>query len=169
MTEKLARRGVTVPRRYAPDVLQLHTAREAMTRDVDTLPEHATMGEARRVLEAGHHGAYPLVDAAGACVGIVTRGDLLMEDLTDDAPVKDIATADVVHVAPDDALLTVLEQISEEGVDHVPVVDHERLVGICTRTDLLRARSRYLEHERPQTGWRLQFRRGSRDGQRVDA
>ena len=154
MTEKLARRGVTVPRRYAPDVLQLHTAREAMTREVETLPEHATMGEARRVLEAGNHGAYPLVDSAGACVGIVTRGDLLMEDLADDAPVKDIATADAVHVAPNDSLLTVLERISEEGVDHVPVLDHERLVGICTRTDLLRARSRYLEHERPQAGWR---------------
>ena len=169
MTEKLARRGVAVPRRYTPDALQLHTAREAMTREVDTLPEHATMREARRVLATGAHGAYPLVDSAGACVGIVTRGDILMEDLADDAPVKDVATADVVHVAPDDSLLTVLEQISEEGVDHVPVVDHERLVGICTRTDLLRARSRYLEHERPQTGWRLQFRRGARDGQRVDA
>jgi chloride channel protein, CIC family len=163
MTEKLARRGVAVPRRYAPDVLQLHSAGEAMTPDVDTLPEHATMAEARRRLEAGGHGAYPLVDEDGALTGVVSRGDLLVRDGADGAPVKEIATTDVVTVAPDDSLLTVLERITEEGVDHVPVVDKGRLVGICTRTDLLRARSRYLEQERPQSGWRPQLRRTERE------
>jgi CIC family chloride channel protein len=44
-TEKLARRGVIVPRRYAPDVLQVHSAREAMTADVVTLPMNATFAE----------------------------------------------------------------------------------------------------------------------------
>jgi CBS domain-containing protein len=74
-----------------------------------------------------------------------------------------------VTVAPDDSLLTVLERITEEGVDHVPVVEHDRLVGICTRTDLLRARGRYLEHERRQAGWRAQFRRATRDDERKTA
>jgi chloride channel protein, CIC family len=169
MTEKLARRGVVVPRRYAPDVLQLHSAREAMSPDVDTLPEDATMADARRLLEAGGHSAYPLLDDAGDCTGIVTRTDLLVRDLPDGAPVKEIASSDVVTVAPDDSLLTVLERITEEGVDHLPVIEHDRLVGICTRTDLLRARSRYLEHERPQSGWRPQFRRTPREPERKTA
>src|SRR5262249_51823312 len=55
MTEKLARRGVIVPRRYAPDVLQLHAVRDAMTTDVEALPVTATMAEARHALEAGRH------------------------------------------------------------------------------------------------------------------
>lgn len=169
MTEKLARRGVVVPRRYAPDVLQLHSAREAMSPDVDTLPEDATMADARRLLEAGGHSAYPLLGDAGDCTGIVTRTDLLVRDLPDGAPVKEIASSDVVTVAPDDSLLTVLERITEEGVDHLPVIEHDRLVGICTRTDLLRARSRYLEHERPQSGWRPQFRRTPREPERKTA
>jgi CIC family chloride channel protein len=169
MTEKLARRGVVVPRRYAPDVLQLHSAREAMSPDVDTLPEDATMADARRLLEAGGHSAYPLLGDAGECTGIVTRTDLLVRDLPDGAPVKEIASSDVVTVAPDDSLLTVLERITEEGVDHLPVIEHDRLVGICTRTDLLRARSRYLEHERPQSGWRPQFRRTPREPERKTA
>jgi chloride channel protein, CIC family len=87
----------------------------------------------------------------------------------DGAPVKEIAARDVVTVAPDDSLLTVLERITEEGVDHVPVLDEGRLVGICTQTDLLRARSRYLEHERPQSGWRPQFRRTAREPDRKTA
>jgi CBS domain-containing protein len=169
MTEKLARRGVIVPRRYAPDVLQLHSAREAMTPDVETLSVDATMVDARRRLEAGGHSAYPLVDEDGVCAGIVSRTDLLLRAVPDDVPVKEIATADVVTVGPDDSLLTVLERITEEGVDHVPVVERDRLIGICTRTDLLRARSRYLEHERRQPGWRPQFRRATRDDERKTA
>jgi CIC family chloride channel protein len=169
LTEKLARRGVTVPRRYAPDALQLHSVRQAMTRDVDTLAEDATVADARRRLEAGGHAAYPLVDEDGSLVGIVSRADVLNRDLPDDAPAKEIASSDVVTVGPYDTLLTVLERITEEGVDHVPVVDNGRLVGICTRTDLLRARSRYLEHERPQSGWRPQFRRAARDDERKTA
>jgi chloride channel protein, CIC family len=169
MTEKLARRGVVVPQRYAPDVLQVHSVREAMTKGVETLPEDGTLADARRVLENGGHGAYPLVDENLALAGIVTRGDLLVRDLADGTPVKEIATADVVTVRPDDTLLTVLERITEDGVDHVPVVDHDRLVGICTRTDLLRARSRYLEHERPQAGWRPRFGRAARNGRRTPA
>ncbi len=169
LTEKLARRGVIVPRRYAPDVRQLHSVHEAMTPDVETLPGHSTLIDARRLLEAGGHGAYPLVDEDGALTGMVSRADLLMREIPDSAPVNEIATADVVTVAPDDSLLTVLERITEEGVDHVPVVEHGRLVGICTRTDLLRARSRYLEHERRQAGWRPQFRRVHRAEERRTA
>ncbi len=167
MTEKLTRRGVIVPRRYAPDALQLHSVREAMTPDVETLPAHATVVDARHRLETAGHGAYPLIDEEGTCTGIVSRADLLVRDVPDDAPLQEIATTDVITVAPDDRLLTVLELITEEGVDHLPVVERNRLVGICTRTDLLRARSRYLEHERRQAGWRPQFRRGQQSERRT--
>ncbi len=169
MTEKLARRGVFVPRRYAPDVLQVHSARDAMTANVETLPVHASIADARRLLEAGGHGAYPLVDDAGNCAGIVSRRDLLVRDIPDAVSVKEVAADEVVTVEPGDSLLTVLERMTEDGVDHVPVVEHDRLVGICTRTDLLRARSRYLEHERRQEGWRPRFRRAQRDGERTTA
>lgn len=92
-----------------------------------------------------------------------------MQDLPDDEPVTRIATADVVSVEPTDNLLTVLECITEEGVDHAPVVEDGRLLGICTRTDLLQARGRYLEHERRQAGWRPQLRRALPDGERKTA
>ncbi|HKA93104.1 MAG TPA: chloride channel protein [Acidimicrobiia bacterium] len=169
MTEKLARRGVAVPRRYAPDVLQVHAVREAMTSNVETLTAHARVADARRLLESDGHAAYPLVDHTGALVGMVTRSDLLVRELPDDASVNEIAHNDVVTVTPSDSLLTLLERITEDDVDHVPVVDHDRLVGICTRTDLLRARSRYLEHERRQAGWRPRLRRTPTDGQRVSS
>ena len=42
----------------------------------------------------------------------------------------------------------------EEGVEHLPVVRDGELVGICTRTAVLRARHHQLDLERPQPGWR---------------
>ena len=41
----------------------------------------------------------------------------------------------------------------EEGVDHLPVVDAGVLVGICTRTDILRARITQQDQERGEAGW----------------
>jgi CBS-domain-containing membrane protein len=40
-------------------------------------------------------------------------------------------------------------------VEHLPVVADGRLVGICTRTDLLRTRLEQIELERSQPGWHL--------------
>jgi H+/Cl- antiporter ClcA/CBS domain-containing protein len=155
MTEKLARRGLRVPRHYEPDVLRTTIVAQVMTRDVETLSPDSTIGEARRLFASGSHSAYPLVDDQHRCVGIVTRGDLLTE-ASDDDQLKTIASANVVSVLPESSLLEVLGLVLDEHIEHVPVVDSEgRLVGICTRTDLLRARARDLEHDRPQRGWQL--------------
>ena len=43
----------------------------------------------------------------------------------------------------------------EEEIEHVPVVDGGRMVGICTRSDILRARRRQFTHDVLEPGWRL--------------
>jgi CBS-domain-containing membrane protein len=59
-----------------------------------------------------------------------------------------------VTVGPADTAQTALRIMVDEQVEHVPVVavDGDRLVGICTRTDLLKVRRRQLDLERPQAG-----------------
>jgi len=158
MTEKLARRGLRVQTEFEVDVLRTTLVRDVMTPVVETLPAAATVGEARRRLAAGPHSAYPLVDDAGRCLGIVTRGDLLRPAVMadDTSPVRDLASRDVVTVRPDDSVLTALQRIVDERIDHVPVAGPDgRLAGICTRTDVLRARHRQLDLEQQQPGWRL--------------
>jgi len=154
MTEKLARRGLRVSGEYEVDVLGTTFVREVMTTDVRTLPADATVGDARKRFEAGGHGAYPVVDPDSRCAGVVARTDVMREDVADDAPILDVASTDLVSVAPGDTLLTALQQILDESVEHLPVLDGGQLVGICTRTDILRARRRQFEHERLQAGWR---------------
>jgi len=164
MTEKLARRGLHVPLDYRPDYLGATTVGAAMVTDVKVLDAGADVGAARRSIGTSLHSAYPLVDDGGHCVGIVSRRDLLEPDATDDTPLAEIASSDVVSVAPGDTLLTALERIVEEEVEHLPVLDEtRRIVGMCTRTDILRARGAHLADDRRQPGWHATWRRSRAD------
>jgi CBS domain-containing protein len=154
MTEKLSRRGLRVQTDFEVDVLRSMVVAQVMSTDVETLPVGASVGDARRRLERGEHGAYPLVDPHGVCVGIIARHDLLATTVDDAEPVTTLAAADVVTAAPDDTLLSALRQMLEEDIGHLPVVVSGRLVGMCTRTDIFNARRVRMEHERLQPGWR---------------
>jgi chloride channel protein, CIC family len=153
MTEKLSRRGLRVHSDLEVDPLRTTTVADVMTSEVRTLPRDAPVADARRLLANGGHGAYPLVDADGGLAGIVARGDVLRWEDSDTRPVREIASADVVTVSPSDPVLTALHMMLEEDVEHLPVVEDGRLVGICTRTDVLHVRRRQLDHERAQGGW----------------
>jgi H+/Cl- antiporter ClcA len=151
MTEKLRRRGLNIGRHYGVDPFTNVRVGEIMTRQVERLPHTATTGDARRRFLAGGHGAYPVCDG-DELVAIVTRGDILRDDCPDDQPLVDHAARQVVTVRPDETAQTALRLMVDEQIEHVPVVDDHRLVGICTRTDLLKVRRRQLELEQPQPG-----------------
>lgn len=152
MTEKLRRRGLRIGRHYGVDPFAGAPVADIMTVEVATLPADATVGQAREKFAGGGHGAYPIVDD-GRLVGIVSRGDLLRDSSSDDAALAEHATRQVVSIGPDDSAQDALRVMVDEHVEHVPVVDDDgALVGICTRTDLLKVRRRQLDLERRQDG-----------------
>jgi H+/Cl- antiporter ClcA/predicted transcriptional regulator len=153
MTEKLARRGLHVRAEYHVDVLASTRVADVMTRDVTTLPATLPIREAIARFQAGGHGAYPLVDETGRCVGVISRPDLLGMPTVDGQRAGDVASRDLVRVAPADPVVEALRLMVEQGVEHVLVMEGDDLVGICTRTDMLRARARLFEHERKEPGW----------------
>lgn len=60
-------------------------------------------------------------------------------------PVLDIASTDIVTIAPTATVRDAQGRLLLEGVDHLPVVnDDGELVGMCTRTDILRTTARGL-------------------------
>jgi len=167
MTDKLTRRGVRVESDYAVDVLAAMSVRDVMTRAVETLDHRATLGEARRRLEGARHGAYPIVDDDGRCLAIIAREDVLQSTGREDDPALESASTDVVTVAPDDSVLTASRVLIGAGIGHLPVVDHDRLVGICTRTDVLQARQRRFEDEARQPGWPVHTNGGAHPRRRA--
>jgi CBS domain-containing protein len=148
MTERLSRRGLRIHHHAEVDALRNATAGSVMSSPVVTVAADATIAETRVLVADGRHGAYPILDEQGHLQGIVSRTDLLADDLGDDAGVLDLARREVVSAGPEASVLDILETIVRERVEHIPIIENDQLVGICTRTDVLAARARQLEDER---------------------
>jgi CBS domain-containing protein len=130
--------------------------RDVMTRDVATVGPETSAKYAAEVLTERGFAALPVVDGDYQLVGIVAEADLLRDRLPADprlhlrrdesAPenvpplvVRGVMTPAVrtVEAAADVADLARL--FVDERIRSVPVLEHERLVGIVSRRDLLRA------------------------------
>src|SRR5262245_27826104 len=92
---------------------------------------------------------YPVICAAGALEGGVTRKDLSRVQLGT-VNLSDVMKRKVVTAYPDEPLRLVVYRMAETGLTRMPVVDRDnpfKLVGMVSLTDLLRARTRDLEEE----------------------
>jgi CBS domain-containing protein len=165
MTEKLARRGASVRTEYAVDHLAHVLVRDAAIRHVVTVRAEDTLEAVRRWLADGAGGAthqgFPVLDAAGRLVGVVTRRDLL--DPAHDATrtVASVVRRRPAVVFEDSTLRDAADHMVVERVGRLPVVrreDPHTVVGIVTRSDLLAAHAPRLRaaHKR---GRRSRLRR----------
>ena len=152
-TERLSRRGIRVGGELTADPLRTTAVADVMNRLVDTVDPTTPAGEVADRIYRGERGAFPLVDDDGRCVGIVTRRDLLAEKIRPDVPVGELASTDVVSVSPGASLLDAMRTMADENISHLLVLEGDQLVGICTRADIVRARSDELALERMEGGW----------------
>ncbi len=118
---------------------------EIMTRDPVTIGADASVGSAARLLRDRGISSLPVTTADGRLVGILTTGDLtcrvLAERCDDNVPVGEVMTPDPFSLAPSALGLHAFVAMAERGIGHLPVVDRGRLVGIVTRTTILRHQS----------------------------
>ena len=169
MTEKLARRGLKVHLEYEVDVLHQVQVGEVMDKDPPALDGQLPLGElaariGRHDPAVARHSAYPLLDAKGALVGIITRGDIfraLERNLDPTTPLSDCGNCNLVVTYVDESLHDAAEKMLRHGIGRLPVVDIRqptRLVGYLDRAPILEARQRRLNEESVvETGW---LRRG---------
>jgi chloride channel protein, CIC family len=158
MSEKLARRGVTVPSSYHADPLATTRVRAVMTTTVVTVAVDATCAQAAPTVRASRHSAFPVVDARGQVVAMVSR-QAVLDGHDPSTEITSVATIGGPTVGPDDRLMSALGRMTDAGVDHLPVVTDERLVGFCTRTDILSIHAKSLAHEDLEHGWLARRRR----------
>jgi CBS domain-containing protein len=107
-----------------------------------TLPPTASVAQAMAVLLDKDIGALPIVDAAGALVGMLSERDFLTRVAGVEGcgrmPVSDFMTRRPVTVREGDTLAFALHQMVSGGYRHLPVVRDGRLVGIISVRDLMR-------------------------------
>jgi H+/Cl- antiporter ClcA/CBS domain-containing protein len=145
MTEKLARRGVRVPSEYAADHLDLINVADACSASVVTVRADEPIA-ALRTRGASHQG-FPVVDAEGNLLGVVTRRDFLDASKPETTRAADLITRPPAVIFLDSSLREAADQMVRENVGRLPVVSREdprRVVGFITRSDLLRAHERRL-------------------------
>jgi CBS domain-containing protein len=162
MTEKLHRRGYRVQTDLQADVMANTSVADVMSTKVITLSIDATPAQAAESVETTGHTVFPVTDAADTLSGIIARSDLFGDDALTATTVADLARIDVITIASADTVGDASRLMIAEGVDHLPVLDaEERLVGMCTRTDILKAASTVLAAESREQGWLSRYRRNS--------
>ncbi len=117
------------------------TAAEIMTRRLHTLAPEATLADAREVMARYGHGALPVVDGRGGLVGLLTRRQLdqALHHGLEREPVATYMWRGPLVIPPDMPAERVRQTMVGHDVGRLLVVDAgKKLLGIITRTDLLR-------------------------------
>ena len=150
-------------------------AGDVMTREVVTIgPDTPVLQIVQLLLARGISGV-PVIDEDGALVGVVSEGDLLRRVelgtekrrggwrafFTGTATLageyvrshgtiaRDIMTRDVVTATRATSLADVADLMEQNRIKRVPVAEDGRLVGIVTRSNLLRA---FASQQHPDNG-----------------
>lgn len=140
-------------------------AAEVMTPAILSIDSDATVFDAAELLVGTGVSAMPVVDDRGRMIGILSEADLIRRSeigteprkswlrriLADDSSaakeyvalhsrrVTDVMTKSVVTVQEDDTLGHVADVMAEHKVKRVPVLRGDEVVGMVSRTNLLKA------------------------------
>lgn len=108
--------------------------REIMTSPVVTVAVDTPTGQIAEVLGRHRISAVPVVDEAGAVVGLVSQYDLLAKV---GAVARQVMTTAVVSVTEGTSVEDVRHLLVDRRFGRVPVLAGGRLVGIVSRSDVV--------------------------------
>jgi CBS domain-containing protein len=143
-------------------------ARDVMTRSVRTVTLTTPVRKIAQLMIARRISALPVVDKGGQVLGIVSEGDLLRRteagtaqrrswwsDLlcepgtkarefvkSQGASASDVMTRPVVCAGPATDVADIATLMEKWGIKRVPIVQRGKLIGIVSRSDLLKAVAR---------------------------
>jgi CBS domain-containing protein len=191
MTERLAQRGLEVPRTYEADVLTYLKVSALMKSDVRTVPAdtpvRAVLAELQQAQESASgyseqsdarrtHHWWVVVRPDGHYAGVVTRRQIVGAQVDAgmlDGPISKLARSNLIVAYPDEVMHNALVRMLQNDVPWLPVVDRadfRRIVGYVSRDDALAARQMRLQDEVLREGILRtgSFRRGAKLAREVE-
>jgi len=165
MTQKLARRGLSVPEYYEAGVLNVVRVGDVMRKDVLPVPPEMTVGEMAERMARHDPGfnltdGLPIAGSDGRLLGIVTQGDLLRaleKDPRGRITLGEASDRKPIVAYPDELVIEALLRMLQGDIGRLPVVSREnpeKMVGYLNRTTILSAWTRQLHEESHRDhGW----------------
>ena len=125
--------------------------REIMSKDIEVVDRNDNLRSVEERMATKQLRHLPVLEQ-GEVVGIVTQRDLFKAAMSStmgygekaqqaylqSVRVKEIMTYPVVTVSPHTSVAAAAEMMINKGIGCLPVVDDHKLIGIVTKTDLLR-------------------------------
>jgi CBS domain-containing protein len=115
-----------------------------------TVRPEQSIREALGLLERHNIGALIAVQGESP-VGILSERDIVREASRNEKfftrTVADLMTRDVITGQPHDDLLTVAHTMTERRIRHLPVVDKDRLIGMVSIGDVVKAQRDHYQGE----------------------
>jgi len=113
-----------------------------MIPDPITITENASIQEAIELMKVNSIRHLPVVAKGNRLKGFITLADLkqgLIPSMLGDVSLADLIVRNPIRVGPDDDVEIAARLIYKHKIGGMPVVKNNKLVGIITETDILRA------------------------------
>ena len=124
---------------------------ETKSREVITASPSTPVDDAMELLIENKIGCLPVIDE-NRLIGIISDKDIfhkIFEKKTDYASlhVKDMMTTELIVGVPDDELSYIAGVMDRNWIRHVPIVDGEKLVGLISLGDIIKAQTEHAKIE----------------------
>ncbi len=121
-------------------VLKGVKVRDIMSSNVVTLSPSMNLDQATDVMIAHRHMGYPVV-SSDQVIGIFTFADLakVEKERWTATAVDKVMTKEIVSASPEEDATDALVKMHSHGIGRLPVLKDGKLVGIISKTDILRA------------------------------
>jgi CBS domain-containing protein len=116
-------------------------AKDIMRTELITVTEDATISDVMKILVRNRITGLPVVSDDMDLLGMVTEKDVLRMLLNPTGKVKSVAelmTSDIMSFDGNDDLIKVFKGLVESNFRRVPILSEGKLVGIISRTDIIR-------------------------------
>jgi CBS domain-containing protein len=116
-------------------------AKDIMRTEVITVTEDSTIGDVMKILVQNRITGVPVVSDDMDLLGMVTEKDVLRMLLNATGKVKSVAelmTSDIMSFDENDDLIKVFRGLVEHNFRRVPILSDGKLVGIISRTDIIK-------------------------------
>lgn len=119
-------------------------ASDLMEETVRSIPVKATLGDARELFVKYKHRGFPVMKE-GELKGIVCEADMnRVKDSSAEKPIESVMTKAPTSVHSTEQFTNIMDLFAEEKVSRLPVTEDGKVIGMITRSDVIRAVVRWF-------------------------